>query len=431
MASNALIKCIECVFRHVCPCGTLPSVPGRTTDLLDVAVLARHPHRQRRAADVDLGNGDIMSIRAAIRAIARMMAFTLWPGLAAAREPATPEPPPALEPPPASRSGQDQGFVLRSADGVNSLRIRGILQLQLAHDRVDGAHDEDVLFVNRARVGLLGSVFSKSLRYTFVAEFAGSPGLMFLNLDYTFVPDRLSLRVGQFKRPFSRPFMTLASEMAMIDRPLTVGPSVFGDNTDVGVMLHNGTTGSFEYSVGVFNGTGPGVVPGRVRPLVALRVGYNTGGLQPYRESDLEGGSPRFGIAAAGLFELDADGDNKSFTSGLVDVMLKARGLSLSSALYAGSRQDGPRWSDQRFSAFGHYTQLGYVIARRFEPVVRYSFMLPGGQGNDQHDVAGGLNVFFRGHAFKWQTFVSVRFQPRDGRDTQDMRLQSQLSLAF
>jgi len=39
--------------------------------------------------------------------------------------------------------------------------------------------------------------------------------------------------------------------------------------------------------------------------------------------------------------------------------------------------------------------------------------------------------VFFRGHAFKWQTFVSVRFQPRDGRDTHDMRLQSQLSLAF
>lgn len=322
--------------------------------------------------------------------------------------------------------------MLRSADGVNSLRILGLLQLQFAHDRVDGAPHENSFLVHRARVGLLGSVFSKDLRYTFVADFGGGdPRLTFLNVDYTFVPGRLSLRVGQFKRPFSRSFMALASELALIDRPLPVGPGVFGDNTDIGVMLHNGTTGRFEYAVGVFGGAGPGVVAGRVHPLVALRVGYNTGGLQPYRESDLEGGAPRFGVAAAGLFDLDADGDDESFASGAVDVMLKFRGLSLSSALYAGSRQDGPRWSDQRFGAFGHYTQLGYVIARRFEPVVRYAFILPGGGGNDQHDVAGGLNVFFRGHAFKWQTSVSVRVQPRDGSDTRDTRLQSLLSLAF
>lgn len=366
-----------------------------------------------------------MSTRISILLIAWTLAFILCPGVAAAREPAT-------SAPPASLSGPDQGFVLRSADGVNSLRLLGLLQLQFKHDRVDGSPDRDAFFVNRARVGLVGSVFSRALRYTFVADFGGGgPRLIFLNVDYTFVPGWLSLRVGQFKRPFSRPFMTLASELSMIDRPSTVGPGVFGDNADIGVMLHNGTNGPFEYAVGVFNGTGPGVVPDRVHPLVALRVGYNTGGLNPYSESDLEGGAPRFGIAAAGLIDLDADGDNESFTSGLVDVMFKARGLSLSSALYAGSRQDGPRWSDQRLTAFGHYTQLGYVIARRFEPVARYSFVRPGGEGNDQHDVAGGLNVFFRGHAFKWQTFVSVRFQPRDGRDTQDMRLQSQLSLAF
>jgi len=93
--------------------------------------------------------------------------------------------------------------------------------------------------------------------------------------------------------------MTLASELSMIDRPSTVGPSVFGDNADVGVMLHNGTTGRFEYAVGAFAGTGPGVVPGRVHPLIALRVGYNTGGLNPYSESDLEDGAPRFGQLAA------------------------------------------------------------------------------------------------------------------------------------
>jgi len=356
-----------------------------------------------------------------VPAVLLTLALLLAPGVAAARQPTPPAPPP-----------EPRGFVLRSADGANSVRLLGLLQIQLAHDRTAESPDKGALFVHRARVGLLGSVLGRDLRYTLVAEFSGeSPRLMFLNLDYTFVPDRLALRVGQFKRPFSRPFLTLASELAMIDRPSPVGPAVFGDNADIGVMLHNGTTGRLEYAAGLFNGAGPNVVPGRVHPLLAARVAYSSRGLMPYSESDLEGGPPRFGIAAAGLVDLDADGDHASFTSGLVDVMFKAHGLALSAALYAGSRQEGPRWSDQRLSALGHYTQLGYVIARRFEPVARYSFVLPGGEGNDQHDVAGGLNVFLRGHAFKWQTFVTARFQHPDGKTTPDIRVQSQLSLAF
>lgn len=355
------------------------------------------------------------------RAIAWTLALLLLPDVAAAREPAAP-----------TTSPEQNGFVLRSADGANSLRLLGLLQIQLAHEQTAGSPGKGALFVNRARAGLLGSIFSRDLRYTLVAEFSGkSPRLMFLNVDYTFVPDRLSLRVGQFKRPFSRPFMTLASELSMIDRPSPVGPAVFGDNADIGVMLHNGTTGRLEYAVGIFNGAGPNVLPDRVHPLIAARVAYSTKGSMPYSESDLDGGAPRFGVAAAGLVDLDGDRDHASFTSGLVDVMFKARGLTLTSALYAGSRQAGPRWTDQRFNALGHYTQIGYVIARRFEPVVRHSFVRPEGAGNDQHDVTGGLNVFFRGHAFKWQTFVSARFQQPDGETAPDMRLQSQLSLAF
>lgn len=356
----------------------------------------------------------VLAVVAGTRALAAWtLAFMLVPSVSDAREP-------------------DNGFVLRSGDGASSLRIQGLFQPQFAQRLVDGAPDEGGLFINRARVGLLGSVFDKNLNYMFVTDFGGEkPRLLFLNVDYTFVPDWLTVRVGQFKRPFSRPFVTFASQLSMIDRPLTVGPGVFGDNADIGVMLHNGTSRRFEYAVGVFNGTGPNVIPARVHPLIAMRVGYNTRGSSPYTESDLEGGAPRFGVAAAGLFDFDADGDHESFTSGLVDVMFKAHGFSLSSALYAGTRQAGPRWSDQRLAAFGHYTQLGYVIAKRFEPVVRYSLLLPVGEGNDKHDIAGGLNLFFRGHALKWQNSVSLRFQPGDGLDVQDVLIQSQLSLAF
>jgi EmrB/QacA subfamily drug resistance transporter len=348
-----------------------------------------------------------------IRQIVGALAIISCPSIAAAQEP-------------------DRGFVLRSPDGANSLRILGLFQPQFEHTWTDGSPSKQAFFINRARVGLLGTAFTKDLHYMFVAEFGGGdPRLLFLNIDYTLVPDWLTVRVGQFKRPFSRPFVAFASQLSMIDRPLTVGPSVFGDNADIGVMLHNETSGSFEYVVGVFNGTGANVLPNQVHPLVAARVGYNTRGLDPYSESDLEGGAPRFGIAAAGLFDFGAGADNQAFASGLVDVSFKAYGLSLASALYVGSRQDGLRWSDQRASSIGHYTQLGYVIANRFEPVVRYAFLRPDREGNDQHDVAGGLNVFVHGHAFKWQTFVSVRPWADDEGDTPDVRLQSQLTLAF
>ncbi len=337
-----------------------------------------------------------LAVNTKVRALALSLALLALPSIASAKEPERP----------------------------NGPRIVGLLQPQLEHP---GGFS-----INRARIGLVGTLLDKQLQYTFVADFGGgTPRLTFLNIDHAFADGWLTVRVGQFKRPFSRSFVTMASQLSTIDRPSTVGPKVFGDDADIGVMLHNGSDRPFEYAVGIFNGTGPNVVPEHVHPLLAVRVGYNTGGMNPYSESDLEGGPARFGVAAAALVDFDADGDGESYTSALVDVMFKARGLSLSSAFYFGTRQAGPRWSDQRPSALGHHTQLGYVIADQFEPVVRWSSVLRDG-GEDQHDASGGLNVFVRGHALKWQNFVTVRFQPDDaGFVPRDVLLQSQLTLAF
>lgn len=326
---------------------------------------------------------------------------------------------------------EDRGFTVRSADGVNTLRLLGLLQLELSHDWIDRAPDTDAFSVHRARIGVVGSVLRKDLRYTFVADFAdATPRMVFANLDHTLVPARLAVRVGQFKVPFSRSFLTPGSDLSMIDRPMTVGPRAFGDNADVGVMLHDGGANRVEYAAGVFNGAGPNVVPNRIHPLLAVRVGYKTRGTTPYSESDLDGGAPRFGIAAAAIIDADANGESVTSTSGVADMMFMARGFSLASAVYARTRQDGPRGWNQSLDAVGHHTHLGYVIARRVEPVVRYAVVLEG-EPHATHDVAGGLNVFFLGHAIKWQTSVSARLGTRDGRSTADLHLASQLGVAF
>lgn len=321
-----------------------------------------------------------------------------------------------------------RGFVLRSADGANSLRVMGLLQLQYAHDRTSASDETDALFVHRARIGLLGSVFMRDLRYMLVTELRGDVRLLFAHLDYTLVPDWLTVRVGQFKRPFSRSFITFASQLSMIDRPLTIGPHAFGDAVDVGVMLHDGTSGHFEYAVGVFAGGGLAALSDRVHPLVSVRLGYDTDDMIGYSESDLEGGAPRFGIAVAGMADFGGHGEHDSFVSATADLMFKAYGLSLTSAFYVGGRQREASGSNLRYGAIGHYTQLGYVIAGVVEPVVRYSLMIPA-RDAAQHDVAGGLDVYFQGHALKLQSFVTVRFE--DTRDRPDVRFQAQLSMSL
>lgn len=381
-----------------------------------------------------------MRTHRALRVALCLLPVVLWPRTAGAQGAPETSAPHAAQVDPAGEADVDErvappasderGFVLRSADGVNSLRILGLLQLQYASAWDEGARVSDTLFVNRARVGLMGSVFSRNLRYLLVAELAGtSARLLFLTLDYTLVPDWLTVRVGQFKRPFSRSFITMASQLSMVDRPLTVGPAVFGDGVDVGVMLHNGTEGNLEYAVGVFRGGAPGATPERVAPLVAVRVGYNLGRVDGYSESDLTGGPLRLGVAAAGLLGFTGAGAQDTFRSGLVDLTLKAHGFSAALSLYAGDRDAEPDAPTQHVRGFGHSLQLGYVIAGRVEPVLRYAFLAHPGAADAQHDLAGGLNLYLHGHALKLQTFVSARL--REGQGTPTWLLQAQLSAAL
>src|SRR5690606_4433154 len=84
----------------------------------------------------------------------------------------------------------------------------------------------------------------------------------------------------------------------------------------------------------------------------------------------------------------------------------RARGFSLSSAIHVGARQTGSNWREQQLHAVGHYTPIGQVIADRFEPVVRYAVLARPGNAVIEHDVAGGFNLFVRGHALEWQNSV-------------------------
>lgn len=327
-----------------------------------------------------------------------------------------------------------EGFVLRSADGGSSLRLGGLLQLQYAHTW--GAEPTDTFVVRRARLGISGSLVRPELRYLLVVELAGREiQLLFATVEHVFVPERLSLVVGRMKRPFSRSFLTLASRSAMIDRPITVGRDAFGDDVDTGVMLRG--IAPLEYGLGLFVGGRTD----RVEPLLAARFGYRSNTLDD-SESDLDGGALRVGIAAAALVDLDPDppdadeGDADETDAGddarvraTIDVVLKARGLSITSAFFVATCASGARWSSQRLDELGLHTQLAYAIGGRVEPVLRHALRAPSG-GDLVHELSGGLNLYLRGRAFVIQSSVGVRLSDAVER-ARDVRFQTQLGLAL
>ena len=323
--------------------------------------------------------------------------------------------------PPTTTAPRERGFILRSADGASTLRTLALLQLRLDAP-VWHRGDEDLqLGVQRVRVGLMGSVFTPALQYMFVVEYAGaSVRPLFLTLDYAVVPGRLHVRVGQFKLPFSRAFVTMASQLALIERPLANAPAAFGDGVALGAMLHNGAGGRFEYAAGVWQGTGNGPVGSG--PVAALRVGYNAGALEGYSEGDLVGGPVRVGAGAAALVGFGTH-EQEPFRSGVLDVLVKAHGFSLAGTVHVGDSGVHPR-----VVRYGHSLQLGHVLFGRAEPVLRYERLTVRDE-QTRRRVTAGLNLYLHGHGLKLQTALSADFV--DGQRAPRLRLQVQLSLAL
>ena len=68
------------------------------------------------------------------------------------------------------------------------------------------------------------------------------------------VVGQVVVRLGQFKKPFSRQQLISSSRLALVDRAAT--DKAFKAGRDLGLMIHNGNKGRFEYALGAFNGHG-------------------------------------------------------------------------------------------------------------------------------------------------------------------------------
>ena len=368
-----------------------------------------------------------------------------------------PAPPAAAEPeeaPVPTKVGYEKGFFIEQ--GENSLGIQARLQARYTHVETDGGHNVDNFSIARARVTFHGNVFMEDLSYKLQIDFGkGNTALKDFYLDYCIADDMLCIRPGQFKRPFSRQQINSSGNLEFVDRSIT--DKAFGAGRDIGLMLHDNYEKSptFEYAVGIFNGTGDkshfsgsgtadlesgdvdvdsgsfSNVPSLWKPALGLRLGYNFGGIKGYSEADFEGGGFRFAIAGSVEAYLDPDNTDDSLVKSEADLVVKIEGLSASGAVYHTSQQDGEGFGDRANGDGGAHFQLGYLIMDKFQPVVRYGIVDPRhlSSNNIDEEFAFGLNYYMKKHNLKWQNDLTALNDHAS--DTTEWEFRSQAQLSF
>jgi hypothetical protein len=344
-------------------------------------------------------------------------------------------------------TGYDKGFFIESADGAFSLKTQARIQFRytfssqvaLDPDSMEESRDNDSLFaVQRGRLTFGGHAFGEDLDYKLQADFGrGDVVLKDFYVDYRVAGDTL-VRFGQYKRPFSRQQITSSGNQELVDRAITDG--YYRAGRDAGVMVHNAYEKSpvLEWAVGLFNGTGENVVPGRTdgapdtfNPALVARLGYNHGDVKGYSEADLDGGPLRFGVGASVLGELDGDGDDASAIRAELDYIVKVEGFSSTGGIYFATAQDGADFPDQAADALGFHVQAGYTVDETHQVVGRFAQVarLADGVGN-LREASLGYSLYVFGHGFKWQTDLTVGLdagqEPGD-----DIQIRSQAQLSF
>jgi hypothetical protein len=353
-------------------------------------------------------------------------------------------------------AGYDDGFYIRDGgDSPNRLTINGRVQPRFSFFSAEGG-DERInshnFSVPAARLAVHGNVYDDRVYFkTQIAMEQGRTDLKDFFLDYRIGKKQTRIRLGQFKKQFSRQFESSGYELQFTGRSI-VDP-YFDNGRDIGVQLHSGFVdeAELEWSFGVFNGNGSdGVfqptttidpvtmeevvsggqfsnIPRKVRPAVVARLGYNANEIDGYTESDLEGGDLRYALAVATMTHFRLGGNTAVSRNG-VDFAVKQDGYSATGGIYAEMR--GPKAADLEYTGLGGYIQTGYVIDKTYEPALRYAVITEDG-GDSVQEITGVLNIYKFGHNMKWQNEATLLNTDVSTVRSKDLRFISQAHLVF
>ena len=339
--------------------------------------------------------------------------------------------------------GYNNGFFIKSNKSLFQLTINGMTKTrfnlqgdEFIETTEGGAPTAERTYhssfsVPFARLMFSGHVFNKQLKYTLFYDFSKNK-MIYAFTAWHFIPQKMVLRAGMFKRPFARAFLASSVKRQFIDTPL----GLFGNGIDTGIELGNSycKVKGLEWGIGVFNGSLG--TSGDFSPNITARLGYNNG-VNGYDETDFDGGDFRYGFGINAATEFDHDNNESTVHYAGADAIIKAHGLSAGGAIYLGGDAGKNMFDTLRMRRVGGHVQAGYLIEKRVEPIMRYGFSHARHVKDDvQHAFTGGITLhFIPGHRLKWENNITVHSTPIVSGEPQDalidMLFVSQLQLYF
>lgn len=381
-----------------------------------------------------------------------------------------------------------QGLHVSTADGAFALETRLRAQFlwspQQRWER-SSRELEHRFEIRRARLQFDGHAFDPANRYKLELAFSprdlnmtdgvvrNSP-LLSWYVEFGQLRD-LTLRMGQYKIPYSRQRVVSSGDLQLVDRSLANGE--LNRDRDIGLDLRSEDVaglGWLRYYAGVYMGEGRDLggaavtTDFRLLYLARLEV-LPFGDFDDYSEADLlRHETPKLSLGAAYAFHDDAqrlrgvlgdaapDGGTTDYHAANVDYMFKLRGFSSTAELHwrTGDRNPGgavtpdgaPVPVTAARNGVGWHVQVGYLFeATPIELAARYSGLRgigvadPGNLLGDaegytslgrEDAVGGGVSRYFGGHSWKLQGDVFHRW--RGGtllRGETTYRVQLQLAL--
>ncbi|MCG8555187.1 MAG: OprO/OprP family phosphate-selective porin [Proteobacteria bacterium] len=374
-----------------------------------------------------------------------------------------------------------KGLEFKSADGRFALvtRLRG--QFRYEYEGVAGGPDEEVFHIRRARLQFVGNMWGK--HNTFKIELAFSPRdedltqptvvlqdptgmgmgvtgttrsnvvgttpLLDWYMTFDYLRD-LTLRVGQYKVPYSRQRVISSGNLQFVDRAITNGE--FTLDRDLGLDFRSKDLlglGLFRYYAGVYIGEGrntsdrtPGAGDLGLMYLIRFEL-LPFGMFKDYSEADFERtAKPRLSLGVGYAYLQNAPGvqgikgrapeaDDDTFHNANADLLFKYAGLSVLGDFYWRDGRGGTDLAD----GIGWMLQGGYLLpGMALELGARFGMTRPGGdasvlKGKNELGIVGGY--YFARHPFKLQADLFQLWGYGEQRSQGVVRLRVQLQAAF
>lgn len=321
------------------------------------------------------------------------------------------------------------GFTLKSGD--NSVTFGARVQLRATLDdreafdadtagTGDGVEDGTATSfdIPRLRLTFKGGMFRPWLKYELQFEMSRTGGEASSKIKDAVIEivgsPLATLKLGQFKVPFSLQELTSSGRLQFVDRAIT--NAKFAPARDTGLALAGTTSNKrFGYTVGAFNGSGESRQQDDEALLWAARVWFDPLGEYKLSESAADGpdrailhvgfgyrtGEAIRGTATAGIFE---DPDDQS--AGNVELAFAWKRLFATGEVFVMSDELQNPATAADVDSEGFHAQVGFMaIPKRLELGLRHAAIDPHDDIGDDEvtETRAVAGYYWKGHNLKLQ----------------------------